>query len=86
MNLKPGSKRCAQNHGTSGMETSRPARAKMFGDPADGVFLLFRNKDEQKRADQRREKNDRENVIMHKSSRRSLVFSRRQTFACYRTA
>src|SRR5579863_3672816 len=30
MNLNPGSKRCAQNHGTSGMETIKPAREKMF--------------------------------------------------------
>src|SRR5580700_1983100 len=30
MNLNPGSKRCAQNHGTSGIETKSPARAKMF--------------------------------------------------------
>ena len=30
MNLNPGSKRCAQNHGTSGIETRRPAKAKML--------------------------------------------------------
>src|SRR5579863_280896 len=30
MNLNPGSKRCAQNHGTSGIETSRPAKEKRF--------------------------------------------------------
>ena len=30
MNLKPGSKRCTQNQGTSGMDTSSPARAKML--------------------------------------------------------
>src|SRR5579864_4986012 len=30
MNLKPGSNRCAQNHGTSGIETKRPAKAKIF--------------------------------------------------------
>ncbi len=30
MNLKPGSKRCAQNIGTSGSETSKPASAKKF--------------------------------------------------------
>src|SRR5580698_191538 len=28
MNLKPGSKRCAQNQGTSGSETKNPASAK----------------------------------------------------------
>src|ERR1700677_3281931 len=30
MNLKPGSKRCAQNHGTSGSETRKPPSAKRF--------------------------------------------------------
>src|SRR5579864_8133669 len=30
MNLNPGSKRCSQNMGTSGIETSKPASAKMF--------------------------------------------------------
>ncbi len=40
-------------------------------DPADGVFVLFGDKDEQQRADQRREQNDRENVIVHKSSSQS---------------
>src|SRR5712671_2538828 len=30
INLNPGSKRCAQNHGTSGNETRKPASAKMF--------------------------------------------------------
>ena len=48
------------------------------GDPADSVLLLFGNKDQQNRTHQGREKNDRENVIMHKSSRRSSVFSRRR--------
>ena len=61
-------------------------QSKNVCDPADGVLVLFGNKDEQQRAGQRREKNDRENVIMHKSSRRSSVFSRRQNLACYRTA
>ena len=52
------------------------SQSKNVGDPADGVFLLFRDKNEQQRARQRREQNDRENVIMHKCSRRSSVFSR----------
>ncbi len=55
-------------------------------DPADRVLVLLGNKQEQERAHQRREKNDRENVIMHRSSRRSSVFSRRRNLACYRTA
>src|ERR1700730_5993154 len=53
----------------------QPGQRKNVCDPADGVFLLLRHKNKQKSAGQRREKNDRENVIMHKSSRRSSVFS-----------
>src|SRR5207237_8975236 len=30
MNLKPGSKRCCQNRATSGIDTRKPASAKMF--------------------------------------------------------
>src|SRR5438128_8418917 len=30
MNLKPGSKRCCQNQATSGIDTRKPASAKMF--------------------------------------------------------
>src|SRR4029077_10077579 len=74
----------------AGLETLRPepwhqwdgnqqaSQREDVCDPADGVLLLFGNKDKKNRAGQRRKQNDRENVIMHKSSRRSSVFSRRQ--------
>ena len=78
MNLKPGSKRCSPEPGHQRDGHQQAGQGKNVGDPADGVFLLFGDKDEQHRARQRREKNDRENVIMHKSSRRSSVFSRRR--------
>src|SRR5579864_2284842 len=41
MNLNPGSKRCAQNQGTSGIETSSPAREKRFAIQRMASFCSF---------------------------------------------
>ena len=50
MNLKPGSKRCAQNMGTSGSETRKSAEREEVRDPADGVLVLLGNEQENQRA------------------------------------
>ncbi len=55
MNLKPGSKRCAQNHGTSGSETKKAGQAKRFAIQRMASLLLFGNKYEQESARERRE-------------------------------
>ena len=73
MNLKPGSKRCAQNQGTSGKRDQEAGERKEVRDPADGVFVLLGNEQEHKRAYQRREEDDREDVVMH---------SQRLAFSC----
>src|SRR5580700_1432515 len=41
MSLNPGSKRCAQNHGTSGIETKRPANEKRFAIQRMASFCSF---------------------------------------------
>ena len=58
MNLKPGSKRCAQNHRHQRQRDQEPAQREEIRDPADGVLILLGNKQENERAHQRREEND----------------------------
>jgi hypothetical protein len=53
--LEAGSKRCAQNMGTSGSETRNPPSAKMFASSGSRLYSLG-NKQENERSDERREK------------------------------
>src|SRR5580658_4517492 len=41
MNLNPGSKRCAQNHGTNGIEIRKPPNEKMFAIQRMASFCSF---------------------------------------------
>ena len=66
MNLKPGVEACAQNSGTSGSET-RSRQTRICWRSSGCVLLLLGNKQEKKRAHQRREQNDRKNVVLHKT-------------------
>ena len=67
-NLKPGLEALLPKHGHQRDGHQQAGESEDVRDPADGVLVAAWHKKEQQGANQRREKNDGENVILHNVS------------------